>query len=94
MTPVGKRSFVFEDRPPVHCQEYETFAEEAEPGDYLLCPFWGVIYIADVTVEERDKGSVVELTDLKGRGHMYAASAIIRIAREDEDAGEPDLHPA
>jgi hypothetical protein len=79
VTPQGEVTFVFEERPPITCEKYETFAEEAEAGDYLLCPWWGVILISSVKITD----NVVQINDLKGRGHMYNVSTVISIARED-----------
>ena len=70
-------TFVFENRPPVICDTYETFAEAAEGGDYLLCPYMGVILLADVEVIE----DIVYMFDLQSHAHLYSLSSIVTIGR-------------
>lgn len=66
----------FEDET-VYCDKIEVVAHRVREGDFVFCPFEGLVHVHKV----EQRGALVELHDCESQAHLYHERTALHVAR-------------
>ena len=61
----------------LHCDKIEVEASRVRAGDFVFCPFEGLVHVHKVA----QRNALVELHDCEDAAHIYNSRTVLDVAR-------------